>query len=163
MQEKIFHQKKIIARHPALRGDFNGLLPMPEKPRQGKRLSDNFVPIQVIGRFRYTVLVQVAFTGKYAEFQRQMERYWCLRWLRQENVQTIDATVRRENLVKLDSLPLLQRVPSVPELKPGQRVRLSVEAVDFLTLELNCRYLETLELVAVEVGVEQDESEGTVD
>ena len=99
----------------------------------------------------------------YAEFQRHMERYWCLRWLRQENVQTIDATVRRENLVKLDSLPLLQRVPSVPDLKPGQRVRLSVEAVDFLTLELNCRYLETLELVAVEVGVEEDESEGTVD
>ena len=99
----------------------------------------------------------------YAEFQRHMERYWCLRWLRQENVQTIDATVRRENLVKLDSLPLLQRVPSVPDLKPGQRVRLSVEEVDFLTLELNCRYLETLELVAVEVGVEEDESEGTVD
>ena len=101
--------------------------------------------------------------AEYAEFQRGMERYWCLRWLRQENVQTIDATVRRENLVKLDSLPLLQRVPSVPDLKPGQRVRLSVEAVDFLTLELNCRYLETLELVAVEVGVEEDESEGTVD
>ena len=99
----------------------------------------------------------------YAEFQRHMERYWCLRWLRQENVQTIEATIRRENLVKLDHLPLLQRVPSVPDLKPGQRVRLLVEAMDFLMLELNCRYLETLEVAAVEIGVEDEETEGAVD
>jgi len=82
----------------------------------------------------------------YAEFQRGMERYWCLRWLRQENVHTIEATIRRENLVKLDHLPLLQRVPSAPELRPGQRIRLSIEAVDYLTLELGCRYVETLDL-----------------
>jgi exoribonuclease-2 len=81
----------------------------------------------------------------YAEFQRGMERYWCLRWLRQENVQSIDATIRRENLVKLDHLPLLQRVPSAPELKPGQRIRLGIEAIDYLTLELGCRYAETLD------------------
>ncbi|WP_153109572.1 ribonuclease catalytic domain-containing protein [Propionivibrio limicola] len=82
--------------------------------------------------------------GAYATFQRHMERYWCLRWLGQEGLQTIDATIRRENLVKFDHLPLLQRVPSIPELKPGQRVRLSLESTDFLTLELGSRYLETL-------------------
>ncbi len=82
----------------------------------------------------------------YAEFQRGMERYWCLRWLRQEGVQSIDATVRRENLSKLDHLPLIQRVPSAPELRTGQRIRLSIEAVDYLTLELGCRYVETLDV-----------------
>lgn len=82
----------------------------------------------------------------YAEFQRGMERYWCLRWLRQEDVQTIDATLRRENLAKLDHLPLIQRVPSAPaDSKIGQRLRLSVESVDYLTLELGCRYIETLD------------------
>jgi exoribonuclease-2 len=96
----------------------------------------------------------------YAEFQRGMERYWCLRWLRQEDVQTIEATIRRESLVKFDQLPLLQRVPSVPELKPGQRIRLNIEAIDFLTLELGCRYAETLDLAETalvandETGVE---------
>ena len=84
----------------------------------------------------------------YAEFQRGMERYWCLRWLRQKNVTSIDATIRRESLVKLDRLPLLQRVPSAPELKTGQRIRLNIEAVDYLTLELGCRYSETLGLAA---------------
>jgi exoribonuclease II len=82
----------------------------------------------------------------YAEFQRGMERYWCLRWLKQEGMSHIDATIRREDLLKLDHLPLIQRIPSVPELKSGQRVRLSIEGVDYLTLELACRYRETLAL-----------------
>jgi exoribonuclease-2 len=81
----------------------------------------------------------------YAEFQRGMERYWCLRWLRQEGVKVIDATVRRENLVKFDRLPLIQRVPSVPELKQGQRIRLSVESIDYLTLDLSCRFVEAFD------------------
>ncbi|MDQ5943095.1 MAG: exoribonuclease [Pseudomonadota bacterium] len=80
----------------------------------------------------------------YAEFQRGMEKFWCLRWLQQENVREIDATVRRETLVKLDHLPQLLRVPSLPELPPGQRVRLTIESIDELTLDLNCRYVETL-------------------
>lgn len=80
----------------------------------------------------------------YAEFQRSMERYWCLRWLRQEDRQNIDATFVRDNLLRLDGLPLLQKVSALPDLKPGQRVRLGIEAIDYLTLELSCRHLETL-------------------
>lgn len=82
--------------------------------------------------------------GAYAEFQRGMERYWCLRWLAQESVTSIEATIRRDNSCQLDHLPLIQRVPSAPELKTGERVRLSIEAIDLLTLELSCRYVETL-------------------
>jgi exoribonuclease-2 len=80
----------------------------------------------------------------YAEFQRGMERYWCLRWLRQQGIERIAATIGRDNLARLDDLPLVQRVPSAPELKPGQRILLQVESVDYLTLGLGCRYLETL-------------------
>ncbi|HNC50668.1 MAG TPA: RNB domain-containing ribonuclease [Accumulibacter sp.] len=82
--------------------------------------------------------------GAYIEFQRSMERYWCLRWLRQQGIETIDATVGRDNLARLDQLPLAQRLPSAPELKPGQRVLLRIESIDYLTLSLGCRYLETL-------------------
>lgn len=81
----------------------------------------------------------------YAEFQRGMERYWCLRWLGQEGVSHIEATIRRDDLCQFDRLPLVQRVPSVPALKTGQRVRLSIESIDLLTLELSCRYVETLD------------------
>ena len=97
----------------------------------------------------------------YAEFQRGMERYWCLRWLRQNGAQTVEATVRRENLVKLDHLPLLLRVPSMPSLNPGQRVRLAIDSMDFLTLDIACRYVEATAEISVTV-VADEETEGMV-
>ena len=88
-----------------------------------------------------------------------MERYWCLRWLQQHGVSEIDATVRREQLVKLDHLPLLLRVPSLPaDIGPGRRVRLAIEAIDLLGPELSCRYLSVMEEVLPE-PVEEEESQ----
>lgn len=100
----------------------------------------------------------------YAEFQRGMERYWCLRWLRQEGVQSIDATLRRENLAKIDRLPLIQRVPSAPaESKAGLRVRLSIESLDYLTLDLGCRYIETLDPAEADVEEITEEVANAID
>jgi exoribonuclease II len=39
----------------------------------------------------------------YNEFQRRLERYWMLRWLIQENVHEVTASVIREDLVRFDS------------------------------------------------------------
>jgi len=100
----------------------------------------------------------------YAEFQRSIERYWCLRWLRQRGLEAIDATiVGRENLARLDHLPLVQRVPSAPELKPGQRIRLRIESIDYLTLELACRYVETLAVAGSPAIAADDEVLEAVD
>src|SRR5574343_1337506 len=95
----------------------------------------------------------------YADFQRQMERYWCLRWLQQHNISEIDATVRREQLVKLDHLPLLLRVPSLPaDLPPGQRVRLAVESMDLLAPEVSCRFISLLGDTNPAEAVEEEEA-----
>lgn len=95
----------------------------------------------------------------YAEFQRLMERYWCLRWLQQHQVAEIEATVRREQLCKLDHLPLLVRVPSAPpDLLPGQRLRLSVEHIDLLGPEVDMRFLNLLD-AADPVEAEEDVSQ----
>ena len=94
--------------------------------------------------------------GAYADFQRLMERYWCLRWLQQNGISEIDATVRREQLVKLDHLPLLLRVPSLPaDIGPGRRVRLAVESMDLLGPELSCRYLSVMGEVLPEMVEEE--------
>jgi len=82
--------------------------------------------------------------ARYDEYQRHMERYWCLRWLLQENVTETLATVVRENVARLDGMPLTVRVPSMPELEPGTRVRLAIEGVDLLERSLDCRHRETL-------------------
>ncbi len=81
----------------------------------------------------------------YNEFQRGMERYWCLRWLLQENVNEAEAVVQRENLVKLARIPLWGRIPSLPELPPFTRVVLAVGDIDLLDLEFKARYVSTME------------------
>ena len=83
----------------------------------------------------------------YAEFQRNMERYWCLRWLIQEGVDTVEAEVLREELVRIDRLPLVVRVPSLPPLAPGKRVQLAISDIDLLELTLHCEFKQTDEIV----------------
>jgi exoribonuclease-2 len=83
--------------------------------------------------------------ARYDEYQRIMEHYWCLRWLLQEAVAEANAVVLRENLVRFEALPLSARVPSLPALEPGTRVRVAVESVDLLERTLVCTYRETLQ------------------
>ena len=73
----------------------------------------------------------------YAGFQRNMERYWCLRWIEQENVCTLDATVMRENLVRFNHLPLVVRVPSLRDTIAGDQVRIAVSRLDPWELTLH--------------------------
>ena len=74
-----------------------------------------------------------------------MERYWCLRWLQQEQAEEVVATVLRENLVKLDNIPLVFKVPSLPELPANTRVRLAMVSIDLLDLNLQTRFIATIE------------------
>ncbi|TAK88216.1 MAG: RNB domain-containing ribonuclease [Betaproteobacteria bacterium] len=82
--------------------------------------------------------------ARYDEQQRVMETYWTLRWLAQEQLRFIDAVVLRENLIRADGLPLVTRVPSLPDLEPGTRVRLEVAQMDFLERSVSLVYRETL-------------------
>jgi len=103
----------------------------------------------------------------YNEFQRNMERYWCLRWLMQEQTAketlspdageganeplrglTVDALVLRENLVKLTDIPLIGRIPSLPETPPNTRVILEIGEIDLLDLNFNARFIAAIEEVA---------------
>ncbi len=84
----------------------------------------------------------------YADFQRQMEHYWCLRWLLQEKVEMLAGEVLRDNLVRVDGLPMVVRVPSMPELAPGAKVELDVSDIDLIEASLNCRFRRALELAS---------------
>ncbi|MDR1227719.1 MAG: RNB domain-containing ribonuclease [Azoarcus sp.] len=82
--------------------------------------------------------------AEYNEFQRRMERYWCIRWLRQNNVQTAEAVVLRDNLVRLAEIPLIFKVPSLPPQLPGTTVKLAIAGSDLIDVEVDARYLATL-------------------
>ena len=87
----------------------------------------------VLGAFEVTY-------AQYAEFQNRMEHYWCLRWLEQESLREATASVVRDNLVRLDALPLYVRVADLPAAA-GPRVRLAIGAVDLLAATVEVRYL----------------------
>ena len=77
----------------------------------------------------------------YADFQRRMERYWCLRWLRQSARTECDGTMLRNTPnVRIDGLPLVLPVPSAPEPTPGTRIRLTLGTPDFLELSVPTRF-----------------------
>jgi len=81
---------------------------------------------------------------RFDEHQRAMEDYWSLRWLVQEGVSTIPATVVRESLARFDGLPLVVRVPSLPPLDPGTHVSLEIKAVDLIERNVSCAFREIL-------------------
>jgi len=84
----------------------------------------------------------------YYDFQRSMERYWCLRWLLQEQLTQSGATVARDNMVKLDAIPLLVKVPSLPDLPPMTRVEVEIGGIDLLDLTVACQYRALLDQAA---------------
>ena len=83
--------------------------------------------------------------ARYDEHQRAMETYWSLRWLLQERRKDVEAVVVRENLVRVEGLPLFVRVASLPgDAFPGARVRLDIEKIDLLERSLSALYRETI-------------------
>jgi hypothetical protein len=52
--------------------------------------------------------------------------------------------VLRENQVRIDGLPLALRVASLPELEPGSRVRVALEAPDLIERSVACVWRATL-------------------
>jgi exoribonuclease-2 len=97
----------------------------------------------------------------YAEFQRQMEFFWCLRWLQQERITETTAFVLRENLVRFEHAPIVTRVADLPPTAPGAHVRIAVIAIDLFAATLECRHAGSAgdDVIADAAELEMDESE----
>lgn len=80
----------------------------------------------------------------YSEFQRRMERYWCIRWVRQQTSAVFEAQVLRDNLVRLEAVPLVFKVAGMPLQRPASRIRLEVIDSDLLDIDVHARYLDTV-------------------
>ncbi|HUP97984.1 MAG TPA: ribonuclease catalytic domain-containing protein [Usitatibacter sp.] len=76
----------------------------------------------------------------YAEHQRALERYWCLRYIVQEGIETAEASVIREELVRIDGMPLVCRCVGLPSSAPGERVRVAFGEADLWDAHVLCRY-----------------------
>lgn len=92
----------------------------------------------------------------YAEFQQKLERYWSLRWFEQEGVTRTAATVLKSDVLRLDGVPFVTRVPGLPDLPRGQKVELDIVSGDHVDLTLEARLHRVLAgLTAVEADDEE--------
>jgi exoribonuclease-2 len=86
----------------------------------------------------------------YADFQQMMERYWSLRWIEQENVRRIEATVLRGDVIRLGGLPMVTRLPGLAEMPRGQKIELAVLSTDLVELHLEARVQQVLSAKDIE-------------
>ncbi|BCF89699.1 MULTISPECIES: ribonuclease catalytic domain-containing protein [Paraburkholderia] len=93
----------------------------------------------------------------YADHQRRMEYFWCLRWLTQEGKKQVVASVVKGDLVRLEEVPLLLHVPGLGVHARGTRLMLEVMSVDELTVEASVRPLHVLDAPTVTSGAEEEE------
>ncbi len=99
----------------------------------------------------------------YADHQRRMEYFWCLRWLTQEQKKEVVASVVKGDLVRLEEVPLLLHVPGLGVHARGTRVVLEVMSVDELTIEASVRPLRVLDAPGAAAQDEEEEDVEIID
>ncbi|NML61039.1 RNB domain-containing ribonuclease [Massilia sp. RP-1-19] len=104
-----------------------------------------------------------AFDAAYAAYndhQQNMERYWCLRWLGQEEARQVDAVVLKEEVLRLVDIPLIIRLPGMPQVARGAQVKIDILRWDEIDLSIEARLLEVAAVAPAEVDLDFEEDEG---
>ena len=86
----------------------------------------------------------------YNGYQAGMERYWTLKYLTQNHISDLTATVMKEGpagsmLVRADELPLVFPVLGAQSLPRGAQVRVKLGEIDEITLDVTGTVLERLD------------------
>ncbi len=104
----------------------------------------------------------------YNSVQSSMERYWTLRYVQQQHIEELDASLVKEMgggiwWVRADTLPLMFSVMGAQGLARGARVRVKLGAVDLMALDVNGTVTAHLDApVAVENEADEAEDEDTL-
>jgi exoribonuclease II len=81
----------------------------------------------------------------YNQFQNGLERYWTLRYVQQEQITEVTATLIKDGLVRADTLPLVLPVMGADGLERGAAVRVKLGQADLMTLDISGTVLERLD------------------
>lgn len=82
--------------------------------------------------------------GTVGEYQQTMERYWCLRWLGQQDERRLPAVGIRDETVRLADAPLYFQVSGLPPLGNGQPLLVDLLDWDELDLTVQARAVRLL-------------------
>ncbi len=92
----------------------------------------------------------------YNEFQAKMERYWCLRWLSQNNISQTEAVVIRDEMVRLTTIPLTVSLSAARTLGRGTQVKIELLNWDEIDLSVEARLVEVFETIIQTDLIESD-------
>ena len=81
----------------------------------------------------------------YNGFQSGIERYWTLKYLQQNGITELTATLFKDNLVRADELPLVLPATGAMGLPRGARVRIKLGDIDEITLDISSAVIERLD------------------
>jgi exoribonuclease-2 len=100
----------------------------------------------------------------YNGYQAGMERFWTLKYLQQNGITELTATVFKEGfggsfLVRADELPLVLPVLGAQGLARGAHVRVKLGAIDEITLDVNGTVIERLDAAAEAPAAEEEDDE----
>lgn len=80
----------------------------------------------------------------YNDHQSNMERYWCLRWLGQQEQRQVEAVVLKDEVLRLSDIPLIIRLSGMPPAARGAQVKLDILRWDEVDLSVEARLLEVI-------------------
>ncbi|MCL1886408.1 MAG: RNB domain-containing ribonuclease [Betaproteobacteria bacterium] len=96
----------------------------------------------------------------YSEFQDKMERYWCLRWLSQNDVRQAEAVVIRDEIVRLLEIPLTISLSGTRSLERGTQVKIDLLRWDEVDLSVEARLVD---VSAITTGANVAESDDEIE
>jgi exoribonuclease-2 len=88
----------------------------------------------------------------YNSYQGAMERFWTLRYLEQNGITELVATVFKENLVRAEDLPLVLPVMGAQSMPRNARVRVRLGDIDLITLDVTGTVVERVDTATVDLA-----------
>ncbi|WP_184303067.1 ribonuclease catalytic domain-containing protein [Roseateles oligotrophus] len=95
----------------------------------------------------------------YNGFQNGIERFWTLRYLVQNQISELTATVMKDGLVRADTLPLVFKALGCEPLPRGAHVKVRITGTDEMTLDVHASLIERLDEVLTEAPEAEAEAE----
>jgi exoribonuclease-2 len=91
----------------------------------------------------------------YNGYQGAMERFWTLKYLQQNGITELEASVFKDNMVRADTLPLVLPVMGGQNLPRGARVRVKLGEMDLITLDISGTVVERLDTPTADASAEE--------
>ena len=97
----------------------------------------------------------------YNGYQNAIERFWTLKYVQQNDITEVEATLFKDNLVRADHLPLVLPVMGAQGLPRGARVRVKLGDIDLVSLDIHGTVIERLDAEPQVLDAEEDQEDDT--